>query len=89
MEIDRLGRGDMEDQGLILKTFKNANTLIVTPRKIYDLNDEFDEEYTEFEAFMATGRVVRILEDGRGFSFRFEKLSPKAKRAIEEYVKTQ
>lgn len=68
IEIDRLGRGDMEDQGLILKTFKNSNTLIVTPRKIYDLNDEFDEEYTEFEAFMARKElkiITRRLQGGR------------------------
>ena len=68
IEIDRLGRGDMEDQGLILKTFKNSNTLIVTPRKIYDLNDEFDEEYTEFEAFMARKElkiITRRLQSGR------------------------
>lgn len=68
MEIDRLGRGDMEDQGLILKTFKNSNTLIVTPRKVYDLNDEFDEEYTEFEAFMARKElkiITRRLQGGR------------------------
>lgn len=68
MEVDRLGRGDMEDQGLILKTFKNANTLIVTPRKVYDLNDEFDEEYTEFEAFMARKElkiITRRLQGGR------------------------
>ena len=58
----------MEDQGLILKTFKNSNTLIVTPRKIYDLNDEFDEEYTEFEAFMARKElkiITRRLQGGR------------------------
>ncbi|WP_371371453.1 recombinase family protein [Sporomusa aerivorans] len=68
IEVDRLGRGDMEDQGLILKTFKNAKTLIVTPRKIYDLNDEFDEEYTEFEAFMARKElkiITRRLQSGR------------------------
>ncbi|KYZ77051.1 serine recombinase [Anaerosporomusa subterranea] len=68
MEIDRLGRGDMEDQGLILRTFKQAKTLIVTPRKVYDLNDEFDEEYTEFEAFMARKElkiITRRLQGGR------------------------
>jgi DNA invertase Pin-like site-specific DNA recombinase len=68
IEVDRLGRGDMEDQGLILKTFKNAKTLIVTPRKVYDLNDEFDEEYTEFEAFMARKElkiITRRLQGGR------------------------
>lgn len=68
MEIDRLGRGDMEDQGLILRTFKQAKTLIVTPRKIYDLNNEWDEEYTEFEAFMARKElkiITRRLQGGR------------------------
>ena len=68
MDIDRLGRGNMQDQGLILETFKKANVLIVTPRKIYDLNDEFDEEYSEFEAFMARKElklINRRLQRGR------------------------
>jgi site-specific DNA recombinase len=75
MDIDRLGRGKMQDQGLIIETFKQARTKIVTPRKIYDLNDEWDEEYTEFESFMARkelkiitrrlqGGRIRSLEDG-------------------------
>jgi len=37
-------------------------------------------------AFVAEGVVVRQLEDGRGFSFRFEKISPEGKKAIEAYV---
>ena len=53
MDVQRLGRGDMEEQGLILKTFKASNTKIITPDKTYDLNNEFDEEYSEFEAFMS------------------------------------
>ncbi|MCL2773297.1 MAG: recombinase family protein [Oscillospiraceae bacterium] len=53
MDIDRLGRGNMQEQGAILEAFKASGTKIITPRKIYDLNDEFDEEYSEFEAFMA------------------------------------
>lgn len=68
MDIDRLGRGDMEDQGFIQKTFKQANTLIVTTRKVYDLNDEFDEEYSEFEQFMARKEfkiINRRLQRGR------------------------
>lgn len=68
MDMDRLGRGDMEEQGLILKTFKNSNTKIITPRKIYDLRDEFDEEYSEFEAFMARKElkiINRRLQRGR------------------------
>ncbi|MDQ0418499.1 DNA invertase Pin-like site-specific DNA recombinase [Croceifilum oryzae] len=53
MDMDRLGRGNMREQGLILETFQNSGTKIITPRKTYDLQDEFDEEYSEFEAFMA------------------------------------
>ena len=53
MDIDRLGRGSMQEQGIILETFKRTGTRIITPRKTYDLSDEFDEEYSEFEAFMA------------------------------------
>lgn len=68
MDIDRLGRGKMQDQGMILETFKGSRTLIVTPRKLYDLNDEFDEEYTEFEAFMARKElklITRRMQGGR------------------------
>ena len=38
------------------------------------------------QAFVAEGVVVRLLEDGKGFSFRFSKLSPEARRAIEAFV---
>jgi len=68
MDIDRLGRGNMQDQGLILDTFKQSNTKIITPRKIYDLNNEFDEEYSEFEAFMARKElklITRRMQHGR------------------------
>lgn len=41
---------------------------------------------TKIEPFVAEGVIVRILEDGRGFSFRFNKLSDTAKRAIEAYI---
>lgn len=36
--------------------------------------------------FVAEGVIVRILEDGLGFSFRFEKLSDDAKRSIAQYI---
>ncbi|MCC8435426.1 recombinase family protein [Brevibacillus sp. M2.1A] len=68
MDLDRLGRGNMQEQGLILETFRTANTKIITPRKIYDLNNEFDEEYSEFEAFMARKElkiITRRLQSGR------------------------
>lgn len=68
MDMDRLGRGNMQEQGLILETFRKAGTKIITPRKVYDLNDEFDEEYSEFEAFMARKElkiINRRLQGGR------------------------
>lgn len=53
MDIDRLGRGGMQDQGVILDTFKFSDTKIITPDKTYDLNDDLDEELTEFKSFMS------------------------------------
>jgi len=53
MDIDRLGRGDMQDQGLILSTFRRSETKIITPQRTYDLTDETDETMTEFLAFFA------------------------------------
>jgi len=60
MDIDRLGRGAMSDQGIILETFKSADTKIITPRKVYDLNNEMDETYSEFETFMAHQELKAI-----------------------------
>jgi hypothetical protein len=37
------------------------------------------------QPFVADGVVVRILEDGRGFSFRFDRLPEDTRRAIESY----
>ena len=38
------------------------------------------------KAFVAEGTVVRILEDQRGFSFRFTSISEDAKSSIERYI---
>lgn len=53
MEIERLARGDTIDQGVIAQTFKYSGTKIITPTKIYDPSNEFDEEYFEFGLFMS------------------------------------
>lgn len=39
--------------GIVAQTFKNTCTKILTPSKIYDPNNEFDEEYFEFGLFMS------------------------------------
>ena len=53
MDLDRLSRGRMKDQGIILDAFRESGTLIVTPEKVYDLSDEIDEEYAEMKTFIS------------------------------------
>lgn len=53
MDLDRLSRGRMKDQGIILDAFRDSGTLIVTPDKVYDLSDEADDELAEFKTFMS------------------------------------
>lgn len=53
MELERLARGDSIDQGIVARTFTYSGTKIVTPNKVYDLENEFDEEYVEFGLFMS------------------------------------
>lgn len=68
MEIERLARGDTRDQATIAEVFKDSNTIIITPSKIYDPNDESDEEYFEFGLFMSRREyktINRRLQRGR------------------------
>lgn len=60
MDIDRLGRGSMAEQGYILDTFKRAGIRLITPRKTFDLNDDLDETYSEFESFIARQELKAI-----------------------------
>lgn len=68
MELERLARGDTADQGRVAKAFKYSETLIITPGKIYDPTNEFDEEYFEFGLFMSRRElktITRRLQEGR------------------------
>ena len=53
MEVERLARGNTKDQGEVAEAFAISKTLIITPMKTYDPNNEFDEEYFEFGLFMS------------------------------------
>lgn len=73
MDIDRLARGNSIDQGIISQTFRYAGTKIITPLKIYDPNNEFDEEYFEFGLFMSRREyktINRRLQRGRSASVK-------------------
>lgn len=60
MDIDRLGRGNMSTQGIILETLKAADCKIITPRHIYDLNNDVDELMSDFEALFARAEYKSI-----------------------------
>ena len=53
MDLDRLSRGRMSDQGIILDTMKWSGTKIYTPDKIYDLNNDMDDQMAEFKTFLS------------------------------------
>lgn len=68
VEVERLARGDTIDQGIVSQAFKYSNTLIITPTKIYDPENEFDEEYFEFGLFMSRREyktINRRIQNGR------------------------
>ena len=49
VEVQRLSRGDLEDAGRLMKLLRYTNTLVITPQKTYDLNDEYDRDAFERE----------------------------------------
>lgn len=49
VEVQRLGRPDLEDIGRLSKLFRYTNTLIITPNKTFDLRNEYDREAFERE----------------------------------------
>lgn len=53
VEVERLARGNTKDQGEVADAFQYSNTHIITPSKVYDPNDEYDQEYFEFGLFMS------------------------------------
>lgn len=70
MDFQRLGRGGMKDQGWILDTFKSSNTVIITPNKAYDLNNDADEQFGEFQAFMSRQELKMITKRMQGGRIR-------------------
>ena len=53
MDVDRLGRGSMAEQGIIFDCFRRAGVKIITPDKTIDPCDETDEDTFEIESFFA------------------------------------
>lgn len=53
VDVERLARGNGADQAYISQVFQFSGTKIITPLKVYDPSNEFDEEYFEFGLFMS------------------------------------
>lgn len=73
VDIDRLGRGDEQDQGMIKKAFAKSNTLIITPQKVYDLNNDTDKTFVDFKTFLARqeySQIVKRLIQGKKIGAR-------------------
>lgn len=73
VEVERLARGNTREQGEVAEAFQMSDTLIITPAKVYDPNNEFDQEYFEFGLFMSRREyktIRRRLEAGKLQSVR-------------------
>lgn len=67
MDLDRLGRGDMKDQGVMFEIIKFNRVIIYTPDRQIDLNNPCDQDYAEFKAFFARmeyNTIKRRLRNG-------------------------
>lgn len=79
VDLERLARGNSADQAYISQVFQFSGTKIITPAKVYDPSDEFDEEYFEFGLFMSRREyktITRRLIRGRTARLRRESISP-------------
>jgi len=61
-EIARLGRGSYSDMGLIFDIINEKNIYIITPYKIYDINNPSDARQIRFELFFAREEYEMIKE---------------------------
>lgn len=66
VDIERLSRGSSLESGYIMQVFKASRFKIITPGKIYDLQNESDEQFTDmkfmfsrYELKSITTRLVR------------------------------
>lgn len=53
VDIDRLGRGELEESGRIKRIFRESNTMILTPTRVYDFNNDEEQIITDIEMVFA------------------------------------
>ena len=65
MEVERLARGNSVDQGIIAQAFKYSNTLIITPTKTYDPQNEFVEDIPKVDYGEDSKTLIkRLVKEG-------------------------
>jgi len=97
VDCQRLSRGDLIDCGTILQNFKYTNTLIVTPKKTFDLSNEYDyksvkselmagSDYLDYmKTIMQRGTLQSVLEGNylpTRTPFGYKKVKEEKKKAI-------
>jgi len=68
MDLDRLGRGDMLDQGILDRVFRYSGTKIITPTEVYDPHSETWELVFGIKSLVAREELKAIskrLQRGR------------------------
>ena len=68
VEVQRLSRGDLEDAGRLIKLLRYTHTMVITPQKVYNLEDEYDRDLFERELKRGNDYLEytkRILNRGR------------------------
>lgn len=53
VDYDRLGRGDLEEQAIVKRVFRDSETFIITPEKIYNLIDDSDDLMVDVKGLIA------------------------------------
>lgn len=62
VDIDRLGRGDIQDRGIINTAFLQSDTLIIEPNKIYNLQNDSDDLMVEVKGMIARQEYKQIVK---------------------------
>lgn len=71
LNCSRLSRGDLVDCGNIIKTFEVTETLVLTPQKIYNLQNKHDKRYFKDELLRGNDyleQTKELLANGRHWS---------------------
>ncbi|WP_246943660.1 recombinase family protein [Bacillus pinisoli] len=68
MDLDRLGRGDMVDQGTIYRVFRYSETFIITPTEVIDPTEDNQELNFSIKSLIAREElktIVKRMQNGR------------------------